>query len=122
MSKDIRRETTEYGARCTQLDCRPTDAARDAMKLLAFMVVLIAAPSLAQPRVGSVRQSPFIAGEARIYDQKGDFIGTARDNPFIPGRTDLYDSTGRSTGIELRENPFDPDRSDVFDHGSDHKH
>jgi hypothetical protein len=85
------------------------------MRHLFLAVFLLASPALAQSRVGSVRESPFVPGEARIYDERGDLIGTARENPFIPGRTDLYDATGQPTGIELRENPFEADRVDVYD-------
>ena len=83
-------------------------------------IVLLSAPAVAQSRVGSVRASPFVPGESRIYDAQGNLVGTARENPFIPGRTDLYDATGRSTGVEVQQNPFDPSRKDVFDTG-EHK-
>ena len=85
------------------------------MRWLAAVAVLVAGPALAQSRVGSVRANPFVPGEARIDDSKGDLVGTARDNAFIPGEVDLYDKSGRSTGIEARENPFDPERSDILD-------
>ena len=86
------------------------------MRWIAVAALLVAGSALAQSRVGSVRANPFVPGESRIYDSKGDFVGTARDNAFIPGETDLYDKTGRPTGIEVRQNPFDPNRSDILDH------
>ena len=85
------------------------------MRWLALVAVLVAGEALAQSRVGSVRANPFVPGESRIYDSKGDLVGTARENAFIPGEVDLYDKTGRATGIEVRQNPFDPDRSDILD-------
>ena len=79
------------------------------------LALFIASPVAAQSRIGSVRESPFVSGTARVYDDKGDLVGTIRENPFIPGRADLYDATGRATGIELRDNAFDPQRTDVLD-------
>jgi len=88
------------------------------LPLSLVILVALAAPLVAQPRVGSVRQSPFIPGTSRLYDADGKFVGTARQNPFLEDRIDLYDSTGRATGF-LRENPFDPTRIDVFDNNGD---
>ena len=82
------------------------------------LIVVVAPAARAQPQVGTVRESPFAAGSARLYDVAGNFVGTARDNAFVPGRTDLYDAEGRSTDVQVRDNAFDPDRRDILDEGA----
>ena len=91
-------------------------------RCLFLLVALAATPAAAQTKIGTVRESPFVPGESRIYDEKGALVGTARESPFVPGEVRLYDPEGRATGIEIRPNPFDPKRSDVLDDGAEKDH
>jgi len=56
------------------------------MRPLWFVLcLLIAATATAQPRLGSVRESPFSSGTSHIYDTSGAIIGTAGENAPLPG-------------------------------------
>lgn len=79
-------------------------------------MLLLALPAAAQqqPRVATVRDSPFVAGTARAYDAEGKFVATIRESPFLPGERRLYDADGAYTGIELRDSPFLEGSTNVY--------
>lgn len=88
-------------------------------RLIPLLLLLAAAPAIAQSRIATVQNSPFVPGTARAYDAEGNFVATIRDSPFIAGERRVYDASGDYSGIELRDSPFVDGDVDVYDYSDE---
>lgn len=46
---------------------------------------------------------------------RAGLLGSVRESPFVDGESRAYDNTGRPTSVEVRENRFDSTSHDILD-------